>query len=273
MDVDAGGGERKVVVVERYLVQLGFALPTPTFKRQSEGRVVFHQMWYGGCVNPGWHGLLPRRWNTLMHILHSNHGDDEISLRVCNVDGLQKEGRWEFIVDNTTHFMALSETHATAFNQKTVERQNKHEEHAVLWGRSSSRSAVQVQWVEFVYKRSATCDVSAVKFLSSSRERFHRDGRLMLVRIFVFAAAVQTGVYYMDGRVDAGRRTKRSTTRTYFVQCMRTLLKGATFPPSYVETSTWRSRMRWRSLRCSEIRAGLIRLLGVVMALMLARRR
>ena len=53
-----------------------------------------------------------------MKALHGNTDEEEMSVKVCNIDGLQKEGRWEFVIEHTSHFMALSETHVTILMEK-----------------------------------------------------------------------------------------------------------------------------------------------------------
>lgn len=54
--------------------------------------------------------LSRRARNKLVYICYGN----PFSLRVCNINGLQKDGRREFLYDSTVDFMAITETHANA---------------------------------------------------------------------------------------------------------------------------------------------------------------
>ena len=104
----------------------------------SEWRIGFHGICdaarVGLVCEVHWAHMFQRRWNKLMHILHGNDRDDDVTLRACNIDGMQREGRWEFVVENTPHFMALSETHATLMQQKELDLRTRKDSHEVLWG-------------------------------------------------------------------------------------------------------------------------------------------
>ena len=117
-----------------------------------------------------------------MHILHGNDRDDDVTLRACNIDGMQREGRWEFVVENTPHFMALSETHATLMQQQELDLRTRKDSHEVLWGAPVGDR----RWsgMAFVYRKSSAWAVRKVDFRSPLCHRFWEDGRLLAVQLY-----------------------------------------------------------------------------------------
>lgn len=118
-----------------------------------------------------------------MHIVHGNtksSNDQLICLRICNIAGLQKDGRSEFLADNTVDFMALSETHANIYTQQSFTREMK--EHTIIFGEPVSDRGFA--GVAFMYKKSSAWAVKKLSFLSNKCRQFYNDSRLLCVQIF-----------------------------------------------------------------------------------------
>ena len=107
--------------------------------------------------------------NKLMHILHGNHGS--FTLHLSNMNGLQKEGRWEFITENMVDYMAITETHATAYVQKALDKRISGSNYGIIWGHPLAD--IFFSGVAFVYKMSSFWVVRAIPFLDPECERFY----------------------------------------------------------------------------------------------------
>lgn len=98
-----------------------------------------------------------------MHSLHGNAGrlgDSMVHLRVCNVAGLQKTGRSEFLAESTANFLAITERHANAYTQRSFARELK--EYSVLFGVPVGDRGFA--GVGFTYKKSSAWAVKEVTF-------------------------------------------------------------------------------------------------------------
>ena len=71
--------------------------------------------------------------NKQMHILNGNSPSAPFSLHVCNINGLQQAGRWEFITDHLNDFMAITETHATVLVQTGLEKKIGGSNYGIIW--------------------------------------------------------------------------------------------------------------------------------------------
>lgn len=137
-----------------------------------------------------------------MHSLHGNTGTSDetmVHLRVCNIAGLQKPGRSEFLTEHTVDFLALSETHANAYTQKSFARELR--EHAVLFGDPVHNRGFA--GVAFLYKKSSAWAVKEVPFLSSKCQQFYNDARLLCVQIFRSNQQRSLVVYVVYGKSGA----------------------------------------------------------------------
>lgn len=127
-----------------------------------------------------------------MHNLHGN----TLSLRICNINGLDKPGRKEFICDETFDFMSLTETHANQYRQATFTRDLQ--EHGCFWGKPMGNR--QFAGVAFVYRKASAWAVHKVDFKNGDCERFYNDGRLLRVQIFRQLQRRSIVVYVVYGK-------------------------------------------------------------------------
>ena len=137
-----------------------------------------------------------------MHMSHGNTagvGDALVKLRVCNIAGLQQHGRSEFLAEHTVDFMAVTETHANAYTQKSFVRELQ--EHAVLFGEPVRDRGFA--GVAFMYRKSSAWSVKAVPFISGKCERFYSDARLLCVQIFRSSERRSIIVYVICGKSGA----------------------------------------------------------------------
>ena len=116
-----------------------------------------------------------------MHIIHGNPAG-YFTLHVGKMNGLQKDGRWEFITEHLVDYMAITETHATAYVQKTLDKKISGTEHGIIWGHPLDDR--NFSGAGFVYKKSSSWIVRAVPFLEPECDRYFKDGRLLAVQLF-----------------------------------------------------------------------------------------
>ena len=129
--------------------------------------------------------------------LHGNHGDEHVvQFSLCNAAGLQKSGRVEFLSSLPSHFLAISETHANAYTQKSFERELR--EHAVLFGHPVGDRGFA--GVAFMYRKSAAWAVRSAPFLHKPCERYYADSRLMCVQLFRVDERRSVIVYVLYGK-------------------------------------------------------------------------
>ena len=130
------------------------------------------------------------------------------SLKVCNIDGLQKDGRWEFVCDNLVDFMALTETHATDFVHTKFDKKVADSPYGILWGEPLGDRLYA--GVAFVYRKSSAWSVQKIEFQHHPCNKFYREGRLMAVQVHRSSQKRSCIFYILYGiagaRWDAGKR-------------------------------------------------------------------
>ena len=156
-----------------------------------------------------------------MHSLHGNAGrlgDSMVHLRVCNVAGLQKTGRSEFLAESTANFLAITERHANAYTQRSFARELK--EYSVLFGVPVGDRGFA--GVGFTYKKSSAWAVKEVTFFL-----VNVDNSMMMLVSYAFRLS---GVQQRDlssftfctlNLAQDGNLQKRSTTNSRCVLYMK----------------------------------------------------
>ena len=152
--------------------------------------------------------------NKQMHILNGNSPSAPFSLHVCNINGLQQAGRWEFITDHLYDFMAITETHATVLVQTGLEKKIGGSKYGIIWGHPVKDRSFS--GVALAYKRSSAWAVRSVPFLEESCSRFFNDGRLLAVQLFRSSEKRSFIIYILYGISGARWETHKKT----YVQSM-----------------------------------------------------
>ena len=162
------------------------------------------------------------------------------SLKVCNIDGLQKDGRWEFVCDNLVDFMALTETHATDFVHTKFDKKVADSPYGILWGEPLGDRLYA--GVAFVYRKSSAWSVQKIEFQHHPCNKFYREGRLMAVQVHRSSQKRSCIFYILYGiagaRWDAGKRENGPK----YDLCSPTGMPQPVvlWPQSFAVTSIWR---------------------------------